>query len=71
MNRKGGKKDTNRAYMYICTRDGERERERKRQTIDGCHINSGNRCIQYLQKARVKRSTIEKEQMHNMSIITT
>ena len=43
------KKDTNRVYMSMDEREakGEKEkrRERKRQTIDGCHINSGNRAI--------------------------
>ena len=57
MKGKGGKKDTNHAYVYMYAR------ERKRQTMDGCHINSGNRCI--VPNSESESQTIDSEQRTN------
>ncbi len=65
MNRKGGKKDTNRAYMYA------KERERKRPTIDGCHINSGNRCIVPTESESQTINDKERTNAQDMNIIAT
>jgi hypothetical protein len=46
-------------------------RERKRQTIDGCHINSGNRCIVPTENASQTINDKERTSAQDMSIITT
>ncbi len=56
-----------RICMYICAR----ERERKRQTIDGCHINSGNRCIVPTESESQTINDKERTNAQDMNIIAT
>ncbi len=67
MNEGEGWKEGYKSCVCIYVREGER----KRQTMDGCHINSGNRCI--VPNTESESQTIDSEQRtnaHYMNIIT-
>jgi hypothetical protein len=70
MKGKGEKKDTNHAYVYMYAREGEKAPNND-GWMDGCHINSGNRCI--VPTTESESQAINSEQrtkMHNTRVLS-